>query len=158
MTEKSSFLRYALFYGLYFNYSDLSLSYVKEIDEEESEPYSFLGLLGLTPDQNAENRGSDSPTVPFTGSTAAQPKPLSLQPMMLTIPIKGGKSYQAISMKIALRMKHIQQKASKKAVFGKTRNDSFVKTHIIFVHKCVITNKLFNCSPGNRKRASVSWQ
>lgn len=45
--ERSSFLRYALFYGLCFNRCDVRLSYVKQYGDETSEPYALLSLLGL---------------------------------------------------------------------------------------------------------------
>ncbi len=49
LSDRSSFLRYALFYGLYFNRGDVKLSYVKQYDDELTEPYTLLSLLGLRP-------------------------------------------------------------------------------------------------------------
>lgn len=47
--ERSNFLRYALFYGLFYNRCDVRLSYVKQYGEETTEPYALLAILGLTP-------------------------------------------------------------------------------------------------------------
>lgn len=47
--ERSNFLRYALFYGLCYNRSDVRLSYVKQYGDETTEPYALLAILGLTP-------------------------------------------------------------------------------------------------------------
>jgi len=48
--ERSSFLRYALFYGLFFNHCDATLSYVKQYGDEITEPYALLSILGLSAD------------------------------------------------------------------------------------------------------------
>lgn len=45
--ERSNFLRYALFYGLYFNRCNVRLSYVKQYGDEETEPYALLSILGF---------------------------------------------------------------------------------------------------------------
>jgi len=47
--ERSNFLRYALFYGLCYNRCDVRLSYVKQYDDETTEPYTLLAILGLAP-------------------------------------------------------------------------------------------------------------
>lgn len=47
--ERSNFLRYALFYGLYFNRCDVRLSYVKQYGDETTEPYVLLKILGVLP-------------------------------------------------------------------------------------------------------------
>ncbi len=47
--ERSSFLRYALFYGLCYNCCETRLSYVKQYDNETTEPYALLAILGLLP-------------------------------------------------------------------------------------------------------------
>ena len=47
--ERSNFLRYALFYGLYYNRCDVRLSYVKQYGDETTEPYALLAILGLSP-------------------------------------------------------------------------------------------------------------
>lgn len=49
LSERSSFLLYALFYGLLFNKCDSKLSYVRECDNEDTEPLTFLKVLGLMP-------------------------------------------------------------------------------------------------------------
>ena len=45
--ERGNFLRYALFYGLCFNYEGTRLSYVKQYGDEITEPYALLRILGL---------------------------------------------------------------------------------------------------------------
>lgn len=47
--ERSNFLRYALFYGLYYNYSTSVLSYVRQYEDEVTEPYALIKVLGLIP-------------------------------------------------------------------------------------------------------------
>ena len=47
--ERSNFLRYALFYGLYYNRCDVRISYVKRYGDETTEAYTPLGILGLVP-------------------------------------------------------------------------------------------------------------
>ena len=47
LSERSSFLRYALFYGLFFNRCETRLSYVRQYDDRTLEPYSVLTLLGF---------------------------------------------------------------------------------------------------------------
>jgi len=53
--ERSSFLRYALFYGLYYNRCDVRLSYVKQYGDETTEPYVLLKILGLQSNAVPEN-------------------------------------------------------------------------------------------------------
>lgn len=45
--ERSNFLRYALFYGLYFNQCDTKISFVKRYGEETTDYYEMLKLVGL---------------------------------------------------------------------------------------------------------------
>ncbi len=45
--ERSNFLRYALFYGLYFNQCDSKISYVRKYGDEETTEYGYLKLLGV---------------------------------------------------------------------------------------------------------------
>lgn len=45
--ERSNFLRYALFYGLYFNQCDTKISYVRKYGDEETTEYGYLKLLGV---------------------------------------------------------------------------------------------------------------
>lgn len=47
LSERNGFLRYALFYGLYFNYCDVRLSFVEETQDEITEPFTLLSLLGI---------------------------------------------------------------------------------------------------------------
>lgn len=47
--ERGNFLRYALFYGLFYNRCDVRLSYVKQYGDETTEPYVLLAILGLAP-------------------------------------------------------------------------------------------------------------
>lgn len=49
LSERSNFLRYALFYGLCYNRSNVRLSYVSQYEDEVTEPYALLSLLGLRP-------------------------------------------------------------------------------------------------------------
>lgn len=46
---RSNFLRYALFYGLCFNRCGVRLSYVKQYDNEITECYALLSILGFEP-------------------------------------------------------------------------------------------------------------
>lgn len=64
LSERSNFLRYALFYGLCFNRCDVRLSYVKEYGEEETEPYTLLTILGFSKPK-VEPIGSQSESIPF---------------------------------------------------------------------------------------------
>ena len=62
LDERSSFLRYSLFYGLFFNRCDVRISYVKQYDDEVTEPYALLPILGLRPEHVAvdnSKRGAD---------------------------------------------------------------------------------------------------
>lgn len=45
--ERSNFLRYALFYGLYFNQCDTKISFVKRYGEDTTDYYEMLKLIGL---------------------------------------------------------------------------------------------------------------
>ena len=49
LDRRSDFLRYALFYGLYFNRENVRLSFVKQYGDEVTEPYALLSILGLNP-------------------------------------------------------------------------------------------------------------
>ncbi len=48
--EHSSFLRYALFYGLCYNHCGVRLSYVRQYGDETTEPYALLSVLGMKPE------------------------------------------------------------------------------------------------------------
>lgn len=45
--ERSNFLRYALFYGLYFSQCDTKISFVKRYGEDTTDYYGMLRLIGL---------------------------------------------------------------------------------------------------------------
>lgn len=45
--ERSNFLRYALFYGLYFNQCETKISFVKRYGEDTTDYYEMLKLIGL---------------------------------------------------------------------------------------------------------------
>lgn len=47
LRERSGFLRYSLFYGLFYNHCDAVLSYVRQYEDDETEPYTLLSILGL---------------------------------------------------------------------------------------------------------------
>ncbi len=68
--ERSNFLRYALFYGLFYNRCDVRLSFVKQYGDETTEPYALLSLLGLKP--QAELVESVKNPVPFSISAGQQ--------------------------------------------------------------------------------------
>lgn len=60
MGERSNFLRYAFFYGLYFNLCDAKISYVRKYGDEETTEYGYLKLLGVKKslwDGSAEDDG-----------------------------------------------------------------------------------------------------
>ena len=65
LSERSNFLRYALFYGLCFNRCDVRLSYVKQYGDEETEPYALLSILGFK-EPTAEPIESLSASIPMT--------------------------------------------------------------------------------------------
>lgn len=45
--ERSNFLRYALFYGLYFNQCETKISFVKRYGEDTTDYYEMLKIIGL---------------------------------------------------------------------------------------------------------------
>ena len=47
LCERSAFLRYCLFYGLYYNQCDSCISYVRQYGDECTEEYNLLRLLGV---------------------------------------------------------------------------------------------------------------
>ncbi len=47
LCERSAFLRYCLFYGLYYNQCDSCISYVRQYGDETTEEYHLLRLLGV---------------------------------------------------------------------------------------------------------------
>jgi hypothetical protein len=61
--ERSNFLRYALFYGLYFNRCDVRLSYVKQYGDEMTEPYILMKILGVERNAMQEDIVTDYPDI-----------------------------------------------------------------------------------------------
>lgn len=57
--ERSNFLRYALFYGLYFSQCDTKISFVKRYGENTTEAYELLRLIGLKTDDWTSMREAD---------------------------------------------------------------------------------------------------
>lgn len=47
LSERSNFLRYALFYGLYFNQCETKISFVKRYGDNTTDYYEMLKLIGL---------------------------------------------------------------------------------------------------------------
>ena len=47
LCERSAFLRYCLFYGLYYNQCDSCISYVRQYGDDCTEEYNLLRLLGV---------------------------------------------------------------------------------------------------------------
>ena len=87
LSERSSFLRYALFYGLYFNQCDVRLSFVEQIQDEITEPYTLLSILGVNPTSYDGNNGQDSRGVQVIPEAdklgAVRPSSYNLMSMML---------------------------------------------------------------------------
>ena len=59
--ERSNFLRYALFYGLYFSQCDTKISFVRRYGEDATDFYELLRLIGLKEEDSAIHRVSDDP-------------------------------------------------------------------------------------------------
>lgn len=87
LSERASFLRYALFYGLYFNRCDVRLSFVEQIRDEVTEPYTLLSILGVAPraydgEESRETLGLQ--VTPEAGSLGTvKPTSYGLMSMML---------------------------------------------------------------------------
>lgn len=47
LSEYANFLRYSLFYGLYYNHCNVRLSYVRHVDDFEEQPYFPTQMLGM---------------------------------------------------------------------------------------------------------------
>lgn len=77
LSERSAFLRYALFYGLYFNKSDVCLSFVEEVQDEKTEPYTMLRILGVEPNCKGD---SEEESVQLFHSSAATVDISSINP------------------------------------------------------------------------------
>lgn len=57
--ERSNFLRYALFYGLYFSQCDTKISFVKRYGDDTTDSYEMLRLIGLQTIDGASSREAD---------------------------------------------------------------------------------------------------
>ncbi len=57
--ERSNFLRYALFYGLYFSQCDTKISFVKRYGDKTTDYYEMLKLIGLKSVDGASLREAD---------------------------------------------------------------------------------------------------
>lgn len=66
LDRRSDFLRYALFYGLCYNRSDVRLSFVKQYGEETTEPYALLSILGFEPKPGPIEKVEHIPPFPLT--------------------------------------------------------------------------------------------
>lgn len=66
LDRRSDFLRYALFYGLCYNQSDVRLSFVKQYGEEITEPYALLAILGFEPKPGPIEKVDHIPPFPLT--------------------------------------------------------------------------------------------
>lgn len=69
--ERSNYLRYALFYGLYFSQCDTKISFVKRYGEESTDYYELLRLIGLKKEDSSKHRVSDDP---YSHTTVWAPK------------------------------------------------------------------------------------
>lgn len=56
LIERSNFLRYALFYGLYFSQCDTKISFVKNYGNDATDYYEMLRLIGLKKADNTSYR------------------------------------------------------------------------------------------------------
>lgn len=87
LSERTSFLRYALFYGLYFNQCDVRLSFVEQIQDEITEPYTLLSILGIDPTTYDGNSSQDPLGMQVTPEAGAlgpvKPSSYNLMSMML---------------------------------------------------------------------------
>ena len=69
LSERSNFLRYALFYGLYFSQCETKISFVKRYGDDTTDYYEMLRLIGLKKDDNPDrNVPEDYPTLTYTGA------------------------------------------------------------------------------------------
>lgn len=87
LSERSNFLRYALFYGLYFNRCDVQLSYVEQVRNDTNDPFTLFTMLGIEPKDYDSSENSELPvnnannTVSFTDRL--KPTAYDLMSMML---------------------------------------------------------------------------
>ena len=59
--ERSNFLRYALFYGLYFSQCDTKISFVRRYGDNATDYYELLRLIGLKEEDSSIHRVSNDP-------------------------------------------------------------------------------------------------
>ena len=71
--EKSNFLRYALFYGLYFNQCESKISFVKRYGDNTTDLYEMLKLIGVEKADGPAGEKMDD----FKISTVVKAKPVS---------------------------------------------------------------------------------
>lgn len=64
--ERSNFLRYCLFYGLYYNQCDSQISYVTQYSNEVTEEYSLLKLLGVQEESAGLHDSRDEDSIRMT--------------------------------------------------------------------------------------------
>lgn len=71
--EKSNFLRYALFYGLYFNQCESKISFVKRYRDNTTDLYEMLKLIGVEKSDGPAGERMDDCKI----STVVKTKPVS---------------------------------------------------------------------------------
>lgn len=71
--EKSNFLRYALFYGLYFNQCETKISFVKRYGDNTTDLYEMLKLIGIEKTDGPAGEDVDDCKI----STVVKTKPVS---------------------------------------------------------------------------------
>ena len=71
--EKSNFLRYALFYGLYFNQCESKISFVKRYGDNTTDLYEMLKLIGVEKADGPAGESMDDCKI----STVVKTKPVS---------------------------------------------------------------------------------
>lgn len=76
LSERSNFLRYALFYGLYFNQCDTKISFVKRYGDNETDYYEMLKLIGMEKTDGTSDLSKDECS--FT--TVVKTKPVQTIP------------------------------------------------------------------------------
>ena len=63
--EKRNFLRYALFYGLYFNQCESKISFVKRYGDNTTDLYELLKLIGLEKTDASSDEEMDECKIPY---------------------------------------------------------------------------------------------
>lgn len=71
--EKNNFLRYALFYGLYFNQCESKISFVKRYGDNTTDLYEMLKLIGIEKTDGPAGERMDDCKI----STVVKTKPIS---------------------------------------------------------------------------------